>query len=74
MIKEKNNIKKKYSYTTSDTKYILPSDFCTVHTVSEVLPPVFPPDESGVVPGGSTENPLGNGGMPPEVGDSYPIY
>ncbi len=72
--REKNNIKKKYSYTTSDTKYILPSDFCTVHTVSEVLPPVFPPDESGVVPGGSTENPLGNGGMPPEVGDSYPIY
>ncbi|MGN0505315.1 MAG: transglycosylase domain-containing protein [Lachnospiraceae bacterium] len=44
--KEKENIKKQYSYTTSDTKYILPSDFCTMHTVTEVIPPeVFPPED-----------------------------
>lgn len=30
--------KKQYSYTTSDTKYILPSDFCDVHTFVEVFP------------------------------------
>ena len=30
--------KKQYSYTTSDTKYILPSDFCNVHTFVEVAP------------------------------------
>ena len=44
--KEKENIKKQYSYTTSDTKYILPSDFCTMHTVTEVIPPeVFSPGD-----------------------------
>lgn len=30
--------KKQYSYTTSDTKYILPSDFCNMHTFVEVAP------------------------------------
>lgn len=35
-------IKKKYNYTTSDTKYILPSDFCTTHSIAETIPEQFP--------------------------------
>ncbi len=31
-------IKKKYEYTTSDTKYILPSEYCTIHTFVETIP------------------------------------
>ena len=30
--------KKQYKYTTSDTKYILPSDFCNVHSFVEIIP------------------------------------
>lgn len=36
--KELENIKKQYSYTTSDTKYILPSEYCTLHTFVETVP------------------------------------
>ena len=35
--------KQQYAYTTSDTKYILPSDFCNIHTFVEVTP-IDPPD------------------------------
>ena len=31
--------KKQYTYTTSDTKYILPSDFCNVHSFVEIITP-----------------------------------
>ena len=36
------NIKKQYEYTTSDTKYILPSGFCELHTIIET--PEIPED------------------------------
>ncbi len=32
-------IKQQYIYTTSDTKYIIPSEFCTIHSVTETVPP-----------------------------------
>ena len=35
---ELENIKVKYEYTTSDTKYILPSEFCTIHSLIETPP------------------------------------
>ncbi len=31
-------IKQPYPYTTSDTKYIIPAEFCNVHNLVEVLP------------------------------------
>jgi len=43
--KEKDNIKKQYVYTTSDTKYILPSEYCSIHTFVETIPePIIPTD------------------------------
>ena len=33
--KEQENIKEQYVYTTSDTKYILPSEYCEIHTFVE---------------------------------------
>ncbi len=33
------NLKEQYVYTTSDTKYILPSEYCAIHTFVETLPP-----------------------------------
>lgn len=38
ILPEDEPIKQKYEYTTSDTKYLLPSEFCPVHTLPEVLP------------------------------------
>ena len=38
---EKEQIKTQYVYTTSDTKYILPTEYCTVHTFVET-PPLGP--------------------------------
>ena len=48
-IPEDEEIKERYYYTTSDTKYILPSEYCTIHTFVETLPqnpavPVAPVD------------------------------
>lgn len=42
--KELENIKTQYVYTTSDTRYILPSEYCTIHTFVETTPvePVDP--------------------------------
>lgn len=40
--KEEEHRKKPYPYTTSDTKFILPSEFCTIHSVTETMPEVFP--------------------------------
>ena len=42
-------VKKQYVYTTSDTKFILPSEYCTMHTFVETIPqdpfaPVVPTD------------------------------
>ena len=37
-IPEDEEIKKQYFYTTSDTKYILPSEYCNIHTFAENLP------------------------------------
>ncbi len=37
---EQENIKEQYFYTTSDTKYILPTDFCTLHQLTET--PLIP--------------------------------
>ncbi len=39
---KEENIKKQYEYTTSDTKYILPSEFCDLHTIIEM--PEIPED------------------------------
>jgi len=36
--KELEQIKTQYVYTTSDTKYILPSEYCTIHTFVETNP------------------------------------
>lgn len=36
--KEEEQVKKEYVYTTSDTKYILPSEYCSIHTFIETLP------------------------------------
>lgn len=59
-IPEDEEIKKQYTYTTSDTKYILPSEFCTMHDFTETLPEEFPEElEPIVTPDAS--NPLING-------------
>lgn len=49
VIPEDEPIKQKYEYTTSDTKYLLPSEFCPVHTLPEVLP-VLPEQEEPPTP------------------------
>ncbi len=36
--KEEEQIKNQYIYTTSDTKYILPSEYCSIHTFVETIP------------------------------------
>jgi len=42
---EMEQIKTQYIYTTSDTKYILPSEYCTIHTFVETTPePFYPVD------------------------------
>lgn len=38
---EKENVKKQYVYTTLDTEYILPSEYCTIHTFVETIPDPF---------------------------------
>ncbi|MBP3578061.1 MAG: transglycosylase domain-containing protein [Lachnospiraceae bacterium] len=58
--KELEQVKTQYVYTTSDTKYILPSEYCAIHTFVETIPqdpfaPVDPFDpELPVTP----QNPL----------------
>lgn len=39
---ELEQLKQQYVYTTSDTKYILPFEYCTIHTFVETLPPDTP--------------------------------
>jgi len=41
--KEEENIKQQYVYTTSDTKYILPSEYCEIHTFVETPVDPFAP-------------------------------
>ena len=54
--KELKNIKKQYVYTTSDTKYILPSEYCKIHTFVETpVNPFTPADPFN--PGGTTNSP-----------------
>ena len=48
-IPKDEEVKKQYVYTTSDTKFILPSEYCTMHTFVETIPqdpfaPVVPTD------------------------------
>jgi len=49
---EREQIKKQYVYTTSDTNYILPSEYCSLHTFVETLPqdPFLPMEETPVNP------------------------
>ncbi len=35
---EMEHVKQQYVYTTSDTRYILPSEYCAIHTFVETLP------------------------------------
>ncbi|MBO5354006.1 MAG: transglycosylase domain-containing protein [Lachnospiraceae bacterium] len=70
VIPKNEEIKKEYHYITSDTKYILPSEYCTVHTFVEVLPPEqtgpFDPSEPGT--GDTGEEPDQSGSpQPPYV-------
>ena len=48
--KELEQIKVQYVYTTSDTKYILPSEYCTIHTFVETPFDPFAPVDP-LVPG-----------------------
>ena len=73
---KKENIKTLYEYTTSDTKYILPSEYCTIHTFVETNPqdsyytnntvypyvPYFPTPTPTMAPE-ETTNPFSNGGF-----------
>ncbi len=73
--KEQEQIKTQYIYTTSDTKYILPSEYCTTHTFVETIPqdPFTPYDPynpfAPAVPTPTptpvldTTNPFSNGGF-----------
>lgn len=42
--KEREQIKVPYEYTTSDTKYILPSEYCNIHSFVETPDPFAPID------------------------------
>ena len=57
---ELENIKTQYVYTTSDTKYILPSEYCTIHTFVETLPtdPFLPMDPTIPVTPTDPQDPL----------------
>ncbi len=74
--KELEQIKTQYVYTTSDTKYILPSEYCAIHTFVETLPidpfnpmvPVEPqnpfiPAVPSPTPVPDTTDPFSNGGF-----------
>ncbi len=65
---KKENIKTQYVYTTSDTKYILPSEYCNVHTFVETIPsdPYYPYYPALATPTPVPENntdPFSNGGF-----------
>ena len=57
---EAEQIKQQYIYTTSDTKYILPSEYCSIHTFVETLPadPFAPPNPSDPYSPGEPNNPF----------------
>ena len=52
---EEENIKVEYVYSTSDTKYILPSEFCALHSLTET--PLIDPNQPGTSP--DPEQPMG---------------
>lgn len=58
--KELKQIKTQYVYTTSDTKYILPSEYCAIHTFVETIPqdPFAPTDPFNPGFPGNPSNPL----------------
>ena len=53
--KEQEQIKTQYVYTTSDTKYILPSEYCTIHTFVETIPPDPFAPVNPIFPGTTTD-------------------
>lgn len=76
--KEEEQIKTQYVYTTSDTMYILPSEYCAIHTFVETNPqdpfaPVIPADPQNpfqpilpnptATPVPDTTDPYSNGGF-----------
>lgn len=64
--KEQEQIKTQYIYTTSDTQYILPSEYCTIHTFVETLPPnPFTPavPTPTPTPAPDTTDPFSSGGF-----------
>ena len=71
IIPEDEEIKSQYVYTTSDTKYILPSEYCTIHTFVETNPvdplnpyiPAIPTPVPTPTPIPDTTDPFSNGGF-----------
>ena len=53
-------IKKQYAYTTSETQYILPSEYCAIHTFVETIPPnpYIPVDPFNPAPPIDPQNPF----------------